>query len=149
MLAKQVGAEITQGVLAATDFWWTVEDQFPLAKLFVTAFDKKFGYKPDWSAQAAYMQIALWARKVSEAGTFYPPEVIKTYENGEHMDLLVGDVWFRPEDHQLVRPVFIVRGKKPSEMKSKDDYWDVIETVPGQELMQPPDAFGCHLGPYV
>ena len=38
---------------------------------------------------------------VSEAGTFYPPDVIKTYEKGEHFNSLVGDVWFRPEDHQL------------------------------------------------
>src|SRR5581483_7509511 len=32
-LAKEVGAEVMQGVLAATDFWWTLEDRFPLAKM--------------------------------------------------------------------------------------------------------------------
>ncbi|MDQ2802804.1 MAG: substrate-binding protein [Pseudomonadota bacterium] len=148
MLAKEVGPELTQGVFSATDFWWTLQDQYPLAKLFVAAFEKKFGYKPDWSAQAGYMQISLWARMVSEAGTFYPPQLIKTYEQGQHMDSLVGDVWFRPEDHQLVRPVFIVRGKKPSEMKSPDDYWDMVETVPGKGIMQAPGAFGCKLGAY-
>jgi hypothetical protein len=94
------------------------------------------------------MQISLWARMVSEANSFYPPEVIKTYEQGQHFDSLVGDVSFRAEDHQLVRPVFIVRGKKPSAMKGKDDYWDVIQTVPGAGLMQPPGAFGCKLGAY-
>ena len=148
LIAKQVGPELTQGVLTATDFWWTLEDQYPLAKMFVNAFDKKFGYKPDWTAETAYMQISLWARMVSEANSFYPPEVIKTYEQGQHFDSLVGDVSFRAEDHQLVRPVFIVRGKKPSAMKGKDDYWDVIQTVPGAGLMQPPGAFGCKLGAY-
>jgi hypothetical protein len=34
-------------------------------------------------------------------------------------------------------------------MKSADDYWDVVEVVPGEGLMQPPGAFGCKLGPYV
>ncbi len=57
-----------------------------------------------------------------------------------------GEVWFRPQDHQLVRPVIIVRGKKKADMKSDDD--DVIEVVPGEGLMQKPDAFGCQLGPY-
>src|SRR5581483_11121087 len=33
-LAKEVGPEITEGVYAATDFWWTLEDKFPLAKMF-------------------------------------------------------------------------------------------------------------------
>jgi len=31
-LAKEVGPDITEGVFAATDFWWTQEDQYPLAK---------------------------------------------------------------------------------------------------------------------
>ncbi|HET6183002.1 MAG TPA: substrate-binding protein [Acetobacteraceae bacterium] len=148
-LAKNVGPELTQGVYTATDFWWTIEDKFPLAKMFVETFSKKYGYNPEWSAEAAYMQLACWARMVSEAGTFNPVEVIKTYEKGEHFNSLVGDVWFRPQDHQLVRPVIIQRGKAPSQMKSKDDYWEVTEILPGEPLMQPVGAFGCNLGPYV
>ena len=148
-LARDVGPELTQGVFTATDWWWTLGDRYPLSKLFVEAFRKKYNYTPDWSAEAAYMQIACWARMVSEAGTFYPPEVIKAYEKGEHFDSLVGEVWFRPEDHQLVRPVVVQRGKKPADMKTPDDYWETVEVVPGEGLMQPPDAFGCHLGAYV
>ncbi len=147
-LAKEVGAELTEGVYAATDFWWTLEDKYPLAKMFVEAFNKKYGYRPEWGAENAYMQFAIWARMVSEAGTFYPPSVIKQYEKGETFPSMVGDVHFRPEDHQLVRPVVIVRGKKPSDMKNKEDYWEIVEVVPGAPLMQKPDAFGCKLGPY-
>jgi branched-chain amino acid transport system substrate-binding protein len=147
-LAKEVGPEIMQGVYAATDFWWTLEDKYPLAKMFVEAFNKKNGYRPEWGAENAYMQIAIWARMVSEADTFYPPTVIKTYEKGETFPSMVGDVHFRPEDHQLVRPVVIVRGKKPGEMKNNEDFWEVLEVVPGAPLMQKPDAFGCHLGDY-
>jgi branched-chain amino acid transport system substrate-binding protein len=147
-LAKEVGPEIMGGVFAATDFWWTLEDKYPLAKMFVEAFDKKYGYKPEWGAENAYMQLAIWARMVEEAGSFYPPDVIKTYEKGETFPSMVGDVHFRPEDHQLVRPVIIVRGKHPKDMKNKEDFWEVLEVVPGEGLMQKPDAFGCHLGDY-
>jgi ABC-type branched-subunit amino acid transport system substrate-binding protein len=147
-LAKEVGAEIMQGVLAATDFWWTLEDKFPVAKMFVEAFDKKYGYKPEWGANNAYMQFAMWADACERAGTFYPPDVIKAYEAGQHINSTVGDVYFRAADHQLVRPVIIVRGKAPSAMKNKEDFWEVTEIVPGAGLMQAPDAFGCHLGEY-
>ena len=147
-LAKEVGPEIMGGVLAATDFWWTLEDKYPLAKMFVEAFYKKNGYRPEWGAENSYMSIAMWARMVSEAGTFYPPDVIKAYEKGETFYSMVGPVHFRPEDHQLVRPVVIVRGKQPKEMKNTEDYWEVLEVVPGEPLMQKPDAFGCHLGDY-
>ena len=68
-LAKEDGRRTDPGVLAATDFWWTLEDQYPLAKMFVAAFNKKYGYYPEWGAENAYMQFATWARMVSEAGT--------------------------------------------------------------------------------
>ncbi|HXT82483.1 MAG TPA: substrate-binding protein [Acetobacteraceae bacterium] len=148
-LAKQVGANIMEGVYAATDFWWTLEDRYPLAKMFVDAFDKKYGYKPEWGANNAYMEFAMWADAVERAGTFYPPDVIKAYEAGKHVQSTVGEVYFRAADHQLVRPVIIVRGKKPSDMKNKEDYYDIVEVVPGEGLMQAPDAFGCKLGSYV
>ena len=147
-LAREVGGGLLAGVYAATDFWWTLQDRYPLAKMFVEAFDKKYGYKPEWGANNAYMEFALWADAVEHAGTFYPPDVIKSYESGRKINSTVGEVWFRKEDHQLVRPVIIVRGKQPAAMKSPDDFYDVTEVVPGLALMQKPDAFGCNLGEY-
>ena len=149
-LAREVGGGLLSGVYAATDFWWTLEEdkKYPLAKMFVEAFDKKYGYKPQWGAENAYMEFALWAEAVENAGSFYPPDVIKSYEAGRKINSLVGEVSWRPEDHQLIRPVFIVKGKAPSAMRNKEDYWEVIEAVPGLPLMQKPDEFGCNLGSY-
>jgi ABC-type branched-subunit amino acid transport system substrate-binding protein len=102
---------------------------------------------PEWGANAAYLQIAMWADAVERAGTFYPPEVIKAYEAGQKLNSTVGEVYFRGADHQLVRPVIIQRGKAKSAMKNDDDYYDVLDVLPGAPLMQAPDAFGCKLGP--
>jgi ABC-type branched-subunit amino acid transport system substrate-binding protein len=146
-LARDVGPDLMQGVYAATDFWWTLQDRFPIAKAFVASFEKKYGYKPEWGANTAYMQIAMWADAVERAKTFYPPAIIKAYEAGQTIDSTVGPVSFRAADHQLIRPVVIMRGKKKADMKSTDDYYDVLELVPGAGLMQAPDAFGCKLGP--
>jgi len=146
-LARETGG-LMQGVYAATDYWWTIEDKYPLAKMFNAEFEKKYGYKPEWGAANAYVSFAHWARMVEQAGTFYPPAVIKTYEKGETIPSLVGDVHYRPEDHQCIRPVIIVKGKMQKDMKNKEDYYDVIEIVPGAGLMQKPDAFGCKLGDY-
>ena len=82
------------------------------------------------------------------AGSFYPPAVIKEYEKGEKFESTVGEVYFRQQDHQLVRPVIIVKGKATKDMANKEDYWEVVEVVPGEPLMQKPDAFGCKLGDY-
>jgi len=148
-LAPETGGNLLGGVYAATDFWWTLEDKYPLAKQFVQKFEKRWGYKPEWGANNAYMSFALWADAVEHAGTFYPPDVIKSFEAGRKLQSTVGEVYFRKEDHQLVRPVVIVQGKKQGEMKNKEDFWTVLEVVPGAALMQKPDAFGCNLGEYV
>lgn len=147
-ISKEVGVELTEGVYAATDFWWSLEDKFPLAKTFVAAFQEKYGYRPEWGAENGYISFAHWARMVSEAGSFYPPDVIKQYEKGETLPSFVGDVHYRPEDHQCVRPVIIVKGKTKADMKDDEDYWEVVEIVDGEPLMQKPDAFGCQLGDY-
>lgn len=147
-LARETGG-LMEGVYAATEYWWTVEDKFPLAKMFNAEFEKKYGYKPEWGAENAYVSFAHWAHMVEEAGSFYPPDVIKAYEKGETIPSLTGDVHYRPEDHQCVRPVMIVKGKKAADMKNKEDYYDIVEIVPGEGLMQKPDAFGCKLGDYM
>ena len=123
---REVGPEIMQGVYAATDFWWTLEDKYPLAKMFVEAFEKKYGYKPEWGANNAYMQFALWARGGRERRHLLSAGRHQVLRDGRKtFESTVGEVYFRAADHQLVRPVVIVRGKKPCDMKNKEDYWEV------------------------
>ena len=146
--AREAGVDISEGVFAATDFWWTLEDKYPLAKMFVESFQKKYGYRPEWGAENGYMSFAHWARMVTEANSFYPPDVIKQWEKGDPVPHLLGDFHYRPQDHQYVRPVIIVRGKAKKDMKNPEDFWDVVEVVPGDKVIQPADAFGCKLGDY-
>ena len=148
-LAPEAGVDITAGVFAATDFWWTLEDQYPNARMFVEAFRERWGYRPEWGAENGYVSFAHWARMVTEAGSFYPPDVIKQYEKGETIPSLIGDVHYRPEDHQCIRPVVLVRGKAKKDMRNDEDFWEVLEIVPGEKVIQAADAFGCKLGDYI
>ena len=34
------------------------------------------------------------------------------------------------------------------DIKNKEDFYDIVEIVPGKGLMQKPDEFGCKLGEY-
>lgn len=148
-LGEELGADTMQGVYGATGFWWTLEDKYPVAKDFVTAFEKKFNQKPHDSAYTAYLATALWADGIERAGTFYPPDVIKALEKGVKREGPVGEVWFRAEDHQGVINFPIVRGKKPSEMRNKSDLFEVVEVIDGSKVMPPVGHFGCKLGSYV
>lgn len=147
---KELGAELMQGVYGSCDFWFGLQDTFPLAKTFVESFVAQNKYYPRWGAHIGYMQTYLWAMSVERANTFNPVDVIKAMENSKAQpyDTTIGKVYFRAEDHQMVRPIPILRGKKPSEMKHKEDFYDIVEIVDGESVMNSPDFFGCKLGPY-
>ncbi|HUH40794.1 MAG TPA: substrate-binding protein [Castellaniella sp.] len=148
-LEKEIGAEVMQGVYAGNGFWWTLQDQYPIAKDFVTAYEKKFGAKPRDSAYIAYLQMVLWADAVERAGSFYPVDVIKAYEAGEVRQGPVGEVSFRPEDHQGIINFPILRGKKPADMKNPDDFFEIVEVVNGKDVLPKLGLLGCKLGDYV
>lgn len=146
-LVQQIGQDLMAGVYAGLDFYWDIGDKFPLAKQFVDKFEAKYNYKPEWGAHAGYLQIALWADAVETAGTFYPPKIIAAYEaEKKYTESTVGPISWRAADHQLVRPVIVVKGKKKADMANKDDFYEVVDIVPGDTIMQDPSAFGCKLG---
>ncbi|HYW92598.1 MAG TPA: ABC transporter substrate-binding protein [Gammaproteobacteria bacterium] len=145
---KEAGSDIMEGAYGTMDFWWGLEDRYPLAKDFVQAFEAKHNYKPRWTANIGYMQTYIWALAVQRAGTFYPVSVIKELESGHKVDSTLGEVWYSDYDHQLVRPVPVVRGKSSAQMKGKEDYYEVVGVVSGEKAMVPKGTFGCELGPY-
>jgi len=148
--AKETGAALMQGVYGTFDFWWTMENQYPLAKDFVRAFLAKNSYHPRWGAHTAYLQTMLWAVSVERAKTFNPEEVIKMLEASRtnQYNSSLGKVWYRAEDHQLVRPVPVVVGKTPSAMKNPDDFYDVVKIMPGEPLLPSITETGCHMPGY-
>jgi ABC-type branched-subunit amino acid transport system substrate-binding protein len=149
--ARDLGAKLMEGVYGTLDWWWILEDKFPLSKNFVTAFEAKNHYRPSWGAHIGYLQTYVWALAVERAGTFYPPAVIKALEasKAKPFETTLGKVWYRAEDHQMVRPVPVVLGKAPGAMKNKDDYFDLVDLVPGEDVVSPPGLMGCKLGPAV
>jgi len=146
--AKSVGADVMGGTYGTQAWWWTEEETYPLAKIFVADFEKKYKYKPRWGASEVYLQMMVWADAAERAGTFYPVEVIKALEAEHKVNSIYGEVWYRKEDHQLVRPVPVMVGKKPGEMKGPEDFFKILELVPGEKTLPPIDKTGCQMPPY-
>jgi ABC-type branched-subunit amino acid transport system substrate-binding protein len=143
--AKELGASIFGGTYGTQAWWWTEQDKYPLAKFFVEDFEKKNGYKPDWGASEVYIQMLVWADAVQRAGSLYPIDVIKALESGQKVNSIYGEVYYRAGDHQMVRPVPVMVGKKPNEMKGPDDFFRIVDLVPGEQVLPPLDATACKM----
>ena len=144
----ELGPEYLAGVYGTMEWHWRLADHFPLSKSFLDSFKAKYNTVPRWTAHIAYMQTYLWALAVQEAGTFYPVKVIKALETMKFKHTTLGEVHYQDYDHQLVRPVPIMKGKTKAEMENKDDFFSVAGIVPGEKLRIPKGALGCKLGSY-
>ncbi len=147
-MAKELGPDLMGGVYGVFDFWWTLRDRFKLAGYFVDEFEKRNKYKPEWGAHQGFLQFIIWAVAVERAKTFYPPKVIRELESRKPIETTLGPVYYRPEDHQLVRPVPVVVGKTKAQMKSPDDYYEIVSMVKGEDALMPLNETGCKLGSY-
>lgn len=147
-LPDGLGPEIMQGVYGTQDWYYSLAERFPLSKVFLEGFTKKYpGVIPRWTAHQAYAQTAIWADAVAHAKTFEAVPVIKYLEKGNKVNLMLGEVWYRGGDHQMVRPCPVLLGKSASMMKSKDDFFSVVALVPGEQVMQPLSETGCKMPP--
>jgi len=149
-MLEEVGPEIMEGVHGTMVFWHTESEKNEIAKDFVEAYEAKFNAKPRDPEHNAYMTMLLWADAVERAGTFYPAAVVEAFEdsiNHKRPYTMGGEVYFRAEDHDGAANFAVVRGKKPSEIKNKDDLVDVVAVANGVDTLPPIGYAGCKMAP--
>ena len=112
-LAKEVGPEIMGGVSPPPTSGGRSKTSIRWPRCSSKRSTRNTATGPNGAPRTPTCQIAMWARMVSEAGTFYPPDVIKPYEKGETFHSMVGPSISAPRIINWSVPSIIVRGKKP------------------------------------
>ena len=97
---------------------------------------------PDNMGTAAYVATELIFRAVESAGTF-DPEAVADVLQKKKQSTIKGDFIFR-EDHQPVNAhmSFLLKGKMPSEKRDKWDFFEVIDSYGGEEVLPPLSEMG-------
>lgn len=143
-LMAQGAGENIKGILGSTNWNWSLQDEGSQA--FVKSFGAEYGNPPSMAAHTCYVQTLLYANACEMAGTFYPPEVIKSLEGFKFDGMGNGATEYRAEDHQCFKDVLVVRGKEaPS---SQFDLLEVVEVTPRSQVEYDAKIFGGELGPY-
>ena len=143
LMAQGAGDSI-KGILGTTNWHWTLDDG--PSQQFVKSFGAAFGFPPSQAAHTCYVQALLYANACEQAGTFYPPEVIKALEGFKFDGMGNGPTEYRAADHQCFKDVLVVRGNEKPE--SQFDLLKVVKRVPPSQVEYDPKIFGGDLGPY-
>ncbi len=143
-LMVQGAGEAAKGILGTANWHWTLKDEATQA--FAKSFGNEYGFPPSQAAHTCYVQALLYANACEMAGTFYPPEVIKTLEGFKFDGMGNGPTEYRAGDHQCFKDVLVMRGvQKPA---NKFSLLEVVKVVPRAQVEYPATMGGGELGPY-
>lgn len=96
-------------------------------------FKKLYGKLPENNAWSDYVGCKSILGAIAKAGTTDRVKIGQALE-GFKIDCLKGrELYFRDWDHQLMQPMYVVRGKTREESSDKEtDIFEVMEEVPGK-----------------
>ncbi|MFT6559432.1 MULTISPECIES: substrate-binding protein [Sneathiella] len=143
-LMAQGAGDAIKGILGSANWNWSLQDEGSQA--FVKSFGAEYGTPPSMAAHTCYVQTLLYANACEMAGTFYPPEVIKSLEGFKFDGTGNGPTEYRAEDHQCFKDVLVVRGN--DNPTSQFDLLEVVEQTPRAQVEYDWKIFGGELGPY-
>jgi ABC-type branched-subunit amino acid transport system substrate-binding protein len=144
-MAQSAGPKAMEGVAGALPWSWNIPYayNYPKGKAFVEKFAERYQSYPSTSAASAYTILYQYKEAVESAGTFETKAVISALEGHKFTSLKDEQKW-RKFDHQSIQTVYAVRCKPEAEVlkdKFKQDYFEVIKTMPGEEAARSEDRW--------
>lgn len=136
---KEAGAVLAD-IYTPAPWYWKVNN--PGAREFADRYLKKFGGRPTFFSAAAYSAVWQYLEAVKRVGTKEQEPVIKALENYTFRDMFANPGYIRGEDHLQIAKAFLLRIKKPEEVKEKDDYFEVVGVVPADQAHPGPKFTG-------
>ena len=131
---KAAGASYNENFYGGHEFYWTLQEKYPKAKIFVEAYAKKYGAPPSQDSDGGYTGTrALLEAMNACKSTTDVDKLIKTLK-GFKMDYNKGPEEFRPCDHIRTTSVVIVRGIGAK--ASGWNYGDVVAEIPWQDTLE-------------
>ena len=95
-----LGDKMPEGIWVGTRYWFLANDS-AMNKHFVKAYKDRFGTYPSYNAHGAYGALYTYKAAVEKSGSIKKEKVIAALA-GLTVELPVGTITIRPEDHQAL-----------------------------------------------
>lgn len=133
--------KMPEGLWVGTRYWFQANDT-PVNKAFVDAYFKRYSVYPSYNAHGAFAAVKAYAAAAAKAKSLDKEKVIDALE-GLSLDLPVGKITIRPEDHQAVTDG--VWGKTASAPDMPIRILKPIRFFPGKDITPPVAETECHM----
>lgn len=135
-----IGLKEAQGLLLTTPFYW---NRTPESRAWSMRFFKQHGAMPTMVQAGVYSSVSHYLKAVKAAGTTDPKTVV-----AKMRELPVDDMFAKGrlrEDHVMVHDMYLARVKTPEQSKEPWDYYEIVRTIPADDVYWPLSASKCPL----
>lgn len=137
-----IGLKDAQGLLFTEAYYWDQNDE---TRAFAKRFAERHGGKPPTMFQAGIYSAAMhYLKGVKAAGTDEAKSVIAEMKKIPVNDFMTKNGSIR-EDGRMMRDMYLLQAKKPSESKSEWDLMKVVATIPADQAFRPLSESECPL----
>ncbi len=137
-----MGQNVAQGLTFTNPWYWDRTDESRAwAQRFMARYDNN---PPTYIMAGVYGAVTHYLKGLQAAGTDAGPAVMAKMRATPVNDHTVKNATIR-EDGQVMRPVYAVRVKQPSQMKGKSDYYEVLGELKPEDVFRPMAEGGCEL----
>lgn len=136
-----LGSEAAQGMILVEPFYWDLDDA---SRKWSQKFFAKFGKMPNFVQAGAYSAVTNYLQAVQSVGSDDAGTVMKKLKSTPINDMFARNGKIRT-DGRMVHDLYLAQVRSPAKMKGKWDYYDIKETIPGDEAFQSLETSRCKL----
>ncbi len=138
---QALGVEAASGILFVSTFEWS---RTPETRAWTERFVAKMKRLPSQSQVSVYSAVRHYLQAVKDAGTDDSTKVMAQMKSSPVQDMFASNGKLR-EDGQMVHDIFIIKPKRPEDVKVTGDLFDIVQTVPGDQTYQSLASSACPL----
>src|SRR5690606_22588988 len=128
-----LGLETAQKMMLAEAFYWDMNEE---TRAFSKRYYEKVKAMPNMSQAATYSSVMHYLKAVEAAGTTDSLKVMEKMREIPVNDFYAKNGKIR-EDGRMVHDMYLFEVKSPSESKYAWDYYNLVDTVPGDKAFRP------------
>lgn len=137
--AHALGLEAAQGLLATSSFYW---NRTPESRAWSQRFFERNGRMPTSIQAGVYSAVTHYLKAIEAAGTDDASAVAAGMRELPVNDIFTSGGKVR-EDGLMLHDMYLVQAKAPGQSKEPWDYFEVVRTIPGEEVFGSLDDSKC------
>lgn len=136
-----LGLALAQGMVFSQPYYWDHDEP---SRAFAKRFAERMKRPPTAFQASAWGAVTHYLKSIQAAGTDEAGAVMEKMRAIPINDFMTKNGSLRI-DGRVIREMFLLRAKQPSQSHSEGDLLEAVQIVLGSEAFRPPNEGGCPL----